>query len=120
MRVSIGIAAGFIGFVLYGALYYSVFTSMFPNFDLAMRMTFIGMMLSGFCFVIGFRALDGEGIALFAQSLALPLIGAGALFIVGLFLGFVSENIIDLLILGILSLPKKLYDLVTWIFFPVR
>ena len=113
MRTGIGIAAGIVGFALYGALYFMVFSHLFQDSELAIRMTVIS-------FLAGFHILGGDGMILFAKALALPLIGTAALLVVAIFLTLVSNHIADIAILGLGGAITALYDLITWIFFPVR
>ena len=120
MRTGIGIAAGIVGFALYGALYFMVFSHLFQDSELAIRMTVIGMLLSGISFLAGFHILGGDGMILFAKALALPLIGTAALLVVAIFLTLVSNHITDIAILGLGGAITALYALITWIFFPVR
>jgi len=120
MRVGVGIASGVVGLLLYGALYSMAFSCMFSDPELVLRMVLIGMLLSGIAFLVGFRLLEDDGIVLFAKALALPLIGTAVFLIVAIFLAFISEDIADILLVGIGGALSKLYDFVNWVFFPVR
>ena len=120
MRVGVGIASGVVGLLLYGALYSVAFSCMFSDPELVLRMVLIGMLLSGMAFLAGFRLLEDDGAALFAKALALPLIGTAALLVVAMFLAFISENIADIVLVGLGGALSKLYDLINWVFFPVR
>jgi hypothetical protein len=91
---------------------------MFPNFDLAMRMVFLGMLFSGVAFLVGFRVLDDDGIVLFAKALALPLLGAVVLLVGMGAISLFSKIVPDIFIVGIGAGLFKLYELINWAFFP--
>jgi hypothetical protein len=119
MRIGIGIAAGIVGFVLYGAFYYAAFSYAFDSFDLAIRMVALGMLLSGASYLVGFHMLDDDGIVLFAKALALPLIGIAVLLIGMGAIVLISNIIPDVFVVGIGAGLYKLYDWVNMIFFPL-
>ena len=112
MRIGVGIAAGAVGFVVYGTLYFLAFSSLFGDPEIAMRLALVGMLLSGVCFLVGFRLLDGEGLLLFGKALALPLAGAAALAIGMLAIKVISSNVLGILFASILGFLAGLYQFV--------
>jgi len=118
MRIGVGIAAGISGLVLYGALYYWMFSQMFQEFDLVLRLVLLGMLFSGIAFIAGFNLLEGDGAPLFAKALALPLIGAAVLLVGMGTIMQIPEVIPDIFVIGIGYGAYKFYELIDHIFFP--
>ena len=107
---------GIVGFMLYGALYWLAFSSVYDDMGLIMTFWVLGMLFSGIAYIAGSGSLGGSGPMLFVKALAFPLIGTAILAVGMLAIVLISQNSLEIFAAGILAYVNSLYVFVDSLF----